>query len=239
MWLHILNIFPGLNAEEWARVQGCSTPEVLPFSTQAYRYVKMNENKDEGAHCSKNHLSVNNTPPVQKPRGNERGRRMSQIPPRVSETKSSPAKMKRGSLPTIKFTGLFATKNSNNDSDSILKSLQLKNEAAIRKQNQKSLPYTMQTESSPKIQSKSPSHQKSRPKSAGGTPKQHRSTSTSSPAHTQRSPTSRNRTSSQSEQEPPVKTKSVSPTADELLCSSSTLDGSVAKLSLIDCQTAN
>ena len=34
----------GLNAEEWARSQGCSTPEILPFSTQAaflnYKYPK-------------------------------------------------------------------------------------------------------------------------------------------------------------------------------------------------------
>ena len=66
----------GMNAEEWARAQGCTTPEVLPFSPRAallgYRYSRID---DEAAGAAAGSLSPNDDrPPRVSPPGSGRRR---------------------------------------------------------------------------------------------------------------------------------------------------------------------
>ena len=237
----------GLNAEEWARVQGCTTPEVLPFSTQAYRYARFSDScsptrSDNGTACSASpspgraHLSVGTSSPTKQGR---QGRRMSQIPPRMVEQKAAPGKVKRGSLPTIKFTGLFSTKQPT-ESDGVLKTLQQKTENAVRKQ--KSNQYCVK-DSTERVNSGGKSS--SRPRSAGGTPRTQRSPggSTSSTGEgTKVSPKRRDnvRTPSQSDMQPSISINSKPQTSCSAIDRNNSLDRetSIATLSLVDCSTS-
>ena len=224
-------ISSGLNAEEWARAQGCTTPEVLPFSTQAYRYTRFSDNcsstrsKNDAAHSrslspARNRLSVSSTSKSDK---HDRGRRMSQIPPRMIEKKSAPGKVKRGSLPTIKFTGLFSTKQSSS-SDGV----QNKDD-----RKQKSSQYCVQSGSVPRVtNSKSTSSSPRRTGENTRVQMSHGNLTIISPSKRRQC-----RTSSQSDMmEPTIPIKST-PQSCQSMDRNSSLDceNSIATLSLVDC----